>query len=102
MARPGRPTGSSSPSAPGDDYTCGVRADGSAACWGYDEVGEATPPDGEFASVSAGHHHTCGVRADGSAACWGYDEFGQARLSCPTGSSPPSAPGIAVCLRGEG
>ena len=61
-------------------HTCGVRTDGSIACWGDTmRVVEATPPDGEFASVSAGHQHTCGVRADGSVACWGNNEYGQAR-----------------------
>ena len=48
------------------------------ACWGYDESGQATPPQGEFVSVSAGLRYTCGVRTGGSVACWGYDESGQA------------------------
>ena len=55
------------------DHTCGVRTDGSVACWGLDSFGEATPPEGEFVSVSAGWRHTCGVRTDGAAACWGED-----------------------------
>ena len=59
-------------------HTCGVKKDGSVACWGNDEYGRATPPAGEFASVSAGWYHTCGVRRDGSVACWGNDEYSQA------------------------
>ena len=55
----------------GYDHTCGVRDNGSVACWGDDEDGQATPPEGRFASVSAGSNHTCGVRQDGSVACWG-------------------------------
>ena len=47
-------------------HTCGVKTDGTVACWGSDEDGEATPPDGKFASVSAGGRHTCGVRNDDS------------------------------------
>ena len=62
----------------GYDHTCGVRTDGSLACWGKNDSGEATPPDGEFASVSAGGGHTCGLRRDGTVACWGYDYNGQA------------------------
>ena len=65
--------------------TCGVKVDGSIACWGWNkdafgmnEVGQATPPAGEFVSVSAGEYHTCGVKVDGSVACWGNDDAGQA------------------------
>ena len=60
----------------GTFYTCGVRRDGSVACWGQDELSQATPPTGEFASVSAGSAHTCGVRRDGSVACWDNDKTG--------------------------
>ena len=54
-------------------HTCGVRNDGSVACWGYlDEYEDkiTTPPAGEFVSVSAGRRHVCGVKRDGSVACW--------------------------------
>ena len=53
----------------GHDYTCMVRTDGSVACWGDNEYGQATPPDGDFSSVSAGLFHTCGLKTDGSVAC---------------------------------
>ena len=62
----------------GGYHTCGVRRDGSVACWGWNNHGQATPPAGEFASVSAGEYHTCGVRRDGSVACWGWNSHGQA------------------------
>ena len=62
----------------GKNHTCGVRADGSVACWGRDGDGEATAPEGEFASVSAEGAHVCGLRVDGSVACWGDDEHGEA------------------------
>ncbi|MCY4584047.1 MAG: hypothetical protein OXE50_14820, partial [Chloroflexi bacterium] len=56
--------------------------DGSVACWGSDEYGQATPPEGEFTSVSAGRYHSCGVMIDGSAVCWGSNNewaYDQAR-----------------------
>ena len=66
----------------GDDHTCGVRTDGSVACWGSNTsfgefAGQATPPAGQFVSVSAGFDHTCGIRADASVACWGDGYDGQ-------------------------
>ncbi len=45
-----------------------MRSDGSVVCWGNDENGQATPPEGSFDSVSVGEAHTCGVRSDGSVA----------------------------------
>ena len=64
----------------GYTYNCGVRVDGSVACWGGNDFGEITPPEGEFASVSSGRGHICGLRVDGSVACWGDDVPGQATL----------------------
>ena len=58
-------------------HTCGVREDGSIACWGW--PGPATPPDGEFASVIVGLAHSCGLRTDGTVACWGEDRDGQTK-----------------------
>ena len=63
----------------GGHHTCALRADGSTVCWGKDEYGQASPPEGErFVSASSGGDHTCALRADGSAVCWGKDEYGQA------------------------
>ena len=69
-------------------HTCGVKTDGSVACWGYDHFGQATPPAGEFTSVSADGSHTCGVKIDGSVACWGDDTWDQA--------TPPAGEFITV------
>ena len=63
----------------GGYHNCGVKRDGSVACWGRNSAGQATPPAGEFASVSAWGNHTCGVKRDGSVACWGSNYFGVAR-----------------------
>ena len=41
------------------------------ACWGLDGAGQATPPEGEFASVSAEWNYTCVVKTDGVQVCWG-------------------------------
>ena len=73
-------------------HTCGVRSNGSVACWGNPAHGKATPPTGSFVSVSAGGNHTCGVRSNGSAACWGGNWDGQS--TPPTGSFAPVDAGL--------
>ena len=95
--RPTPPTSSFVSVSAGRVHTCGVRSDGSVACWGSDYwdgdyYGQATPPTGSFVSVSAGDLHTCGVRSDGSVACWGWDYYGQA--------TPPTGPFVSVIAGG--
>ena len=65
-------------------YSCGVRGDGSIACWGSDTWGRSSPPAGTFTEVSAGDVHTCAVRTSGALACWGYN--GDGRASAPSGT----------------
>ena len=83
----------------GASHNCGVKTDGSVACWGQDLFGEGTPPAGEFITVSAGGPHTCGVKTDGSAACWGDDTLGQA--TPPAGEFISVSAGGGQHLRGE-
>ena len=52
-------------------HTCGLKTDGTIACWGSHGSGEYAPPSGTFTSVSAGSSYTCGVRSDGGVVCWG-------------------------------
>ncbi|MHC4501422.1 MAG: RCC1 domain-containing protein [Planctomycetota bacterium] len=89
-------------------HTCGLKPDGSLACWGYDGYGQVSGPNGSsdtFAQVSAGGNHTCGVKTDGSLACWGNDSYEQ--VSGPNASSETftqvSAGGSHTCgLKGNG
>lgn len=115
----GRPTLVQTDTGPGgwSDWTfvagqmhgfCGIRADGSAWCWGYntryngghntneDDVLRPTrvhtdsSPAGWFdwVSLSIGEYNSCGVRANGTAWCWG--ESGGGRLG--NGTSWVAAP----------
>jgi hypothetical protein len=58
-------------------HTCGLKTDGTLACWGHNAQGQATPPAGTFTQASAGNSHTCGVKTDGTLACWGANDYGQ-------------------------
>ena len=70
----------------GGAHTCGVKRDGSVACWGWNKgFYRPTPPEGEFASVSARWRYTCGVRVDGSVACWGFLQHDEAMFASVSG-----------------
>ena len=75
----------------GERHTCGIRTNGTVACWGSNTTqygatytGQADPPTGTFTSVSAGPVHSCGVRTDGTITCWGSDYLD--RLNAPAGT----------------
>jgi alpha-tubulin suppressor-like RCC1 family protein len=73
-----------------------VRRDGTLACWGYNNYGQATPPTGKFTEVSAGGYHTCAVKTNGTLACWGYNTYGQS--TPPAGTfTQVSAGGYHTC-----
>ena len=59
-------------------HTCGLQADGTLACWGYNDDGRTTVPSNpNWVQVSTGSYHTCGLQADGTLACWGDNWEGQ-------------------------
>ena len=94
--RPPEPVSEWSSVSAGWDHTCGIRTDGSIACWGYDVAGETAPPPGRYRSVSAGSYYTCGVRTDDTAACWGDNRAG--RATAPSGRfSEVSIGGAFTC-----
>ncbi|MCB0219885.1 MAG: VCBS repeat-containing protein, partial [Chrysiogenetes bacterium] len=80
----------------GNQFTCGILADGRSYCWGADGNGElgndpafsnadspvkvdvtGLPSNQEFKLITPGVTHTCGLAYDGSAWCWGLDDAGQ-------------------------
>ena len=64
-------------------HLCALRRNQEIACWGANEFGQASPPNGvRFLSVVAGGRHSCGITTDEATRCWGADEVGQ--------STPPS------------
>ena len=74
-------------------YSCALRKDGTATCWGGNARGQADAPDGALTQVSAGGLHTCGLRTEGTVTCWGYDA--QDQLDAPSGAFTSLTTGLA-------
>ena len=87
----------------GDRHTCGLWTDGSPVCWGDDEYGKSSPPQGErFSAISSGYDHTCALREDGTASLLGVRQV--RRVVAPEDERfTPSAPALHTCaLREDG
>ena len=69
----------------GVDHTCGLKDDGTLACWGHNDYGQATvpAPNTNWVQVSAYASHTCGLKADGTLACWGDNSLMQITVPEP-------------------
>ena len=62
----------------GNVHTCGITMTGETKCWGHNEFGQSTPPEGSaFASLSLGRDNTCGLTETGAVECWGRNQVGQ-------------------------
>lgn len=55
----------------GEKFTCGIKSDGTLACWGDNTWGQLDVIEGKYAKVHAGSQHVCALRTDGTATCWG-------------------------------
>lgn len=98
------PTGRFAAISSTDSHACGLREDGTLACWGRGDVLEGVlPPPGAFASVSAtGCSHICAVRLDGTIVCWGENDYGQATAPAFGTFSAVSAGCSHSCAIGQG
>ncbi|GAB3346064.1 PxKF domain-containing protein [Lysobacter tyrosinilyticus] len=61
----------------GDNFACGLRANGRAECWGAMNP-QQVPTENGFIAITAGAMHACGLHPDGSVRCWGENWAGQA------------------------
>jgi cysteine-rich repeat protein len=69
-------------------HGCAVRADGSVACWGFDQDGDTRPAPGSYRQVVVGDSFSCGLLVSGEVACWGANDEGQ--------SAPPAGPFVRL------
>ena len=76
----------------GGYHTCGLKTDGTLACWGYNSAGQtAVPSNPNWVQVSGGGEHTCGLKADGMLRCWGDNGYGQAPVITLAPDALPNA-----------
>ncbi len=57
---------------------------GAAVCWGWDEYGQSSPPEGTFTAIAAGAWHTCSPDISCGGNCWGACHLAQ--IIPPTGT----------------
>jgi hypothetical protein len=81
------------------DEACGVRTDGTVACWGNSYY---PAPAGTFISVSASDSWACGIKTDRTIACWGGDAFGDTIPPAGTFTSVTTGYDYACGLRTDG
>ena len=55
-------------------HSLAIRADGSVACWGNNEIGQAPPEGiaGDFIAVCSGGTYNIALTRDGHFVCWGW------------------------------
>ena len=61
----------------GSFHGCGVLENGEGMCWGWNQHGQASPPDRIWQTISSGGYHSCGIVQEGWVECWGQDSVGQ-------------------------
>jgi hypothetical protein len=92
------PSGTFNQVSAGGWHSCGIRSDGTLACWGNSDYGQLNNiPTGTFSQISTNYNHTCGIKSDGTLACWGDNSWGQLN-NIPSGTfSQINAAGGYTC-----
>ena len=93
----------------GGNYSCGLRVDGAAFCWGGNgagQLGDGTqnshlipaPVSGghTFAALAVGNVNACGLTSAGSLYCWGSNPNGELGAGLPVGAGQFSAVPVLV------
>jgi hypothetical protein len=77
----------------GGGHSCAIQIDQTIVCWGLNNHGQTTPPEGTFTAIDAGGLHTCAIRTDSTVACWGKNDDGE--------STPASGAFSAISAGGD-
>ncbi len=88
-------------------FTCGLKTDGKAFCWGNNSWGtlgdgsnksySATPVavggNNTFKTITAGADHACGITVTNALVCWGHNDWGQFGIG---NTASPDLPVVAA------
>ena len=79
------PAGKYSAFSGGEDFSLGLRPDGSIVGWGDDSNGQCDVPSSNtgFIAIAAGGYHSLGLKQDGSIVAWGRNNIGQCNVPEP-------------------
>jgi len=82
--------------ASGRRFSCGLRSDGEAVCFGPPDTipSPPQPPPGPWRSLAAASEEACGLRADGYLQCWGRSDG--------LGANAPAGRFIALSMTNTG
>ncbi len=78
---------------------CGLRMNGTVACW---QVPGTPPPTGVFKVLSSASGHACGVREDETLACWGAVPAAQANPPAGKFTAVATGHSMSCALRTNG
>ncbi len=69
-------------------HTCWLDETGAPTCWGWNDEGQASPPNQRFRALAAGPLQTCGLGIENKPVCWG------------AATDPPDVALVAISLGG--
>ncbi len=87
--------------AAGGRHSCAIRAGQTIECWGFNNAGQADPPDGQYTDIAIGDIHSCAIRTDQTITCWGSDNDG--RTDAPKGqhTAISASSGYSCAIRAD-
>lgn len=92
--------------ASGGGHCLALQSSGRVVCWGNNQVGQATPPEGleDVEAIAAGYDHSVALKRDGAVVAWGGNAYGQSHVPLGLGRVVAVSAGslFTLALREDG
>jgi alpha-tubulin suppressor-like RCC1 family protein len=81
-----------------EEYSLGLKADGSIVAWGWNGGGECDVPSPNTGFVAIATHGGCsfGLKSDGTIVAWGHGHWGRCDVPSPNADFVAVAPGLGL------